>query len=112
MLARSVVTRVRLRLRLWPTLAVLFLLAIALGLGFWQLDRARTKTLRQQAIVRYQQAPAINLTLGKVGEIPPSKYIPYRRIKAYGKFLPEHVVFLENRYYKGRPGFYVLMVPV
>lgn len=93
------------KIRLVPALLIALVMAVTIRLGFWQRDRAHQKEALQAQIERYEHAPA-----QPVGAEPiPVASIAYHRVKAVGRFLPERVVYLDNRPYQDRPGFYVVM---
>jgi surfeit locus 1 family protein len=93
------------KIRLLPALLILFVVAVTIRLGFWQRDRAHQKEALQAQIERYEHA-----SLRTVGAQPiPLASIEYHRVRAVGRFMPEHVVYLDNRPYQDRPGFYVVM---
>jgi cytochrome oxidase assembly protein ShyY1 len=93
------------KIRLVPTLLILLVMAVTIRLGFWQRDRAHQKEALQAHIEQFEHAPAEN-----VGAQPiPLAAIEYHRVRAVGRFMPEHVVYLDNRPYQDRPGFYVVM---
>jgi len=93
------------KIRLVPTLLILLVMAVTIRLGFWQRDRAHQKEALQAQIERYEHAGA--QTVG--AEPIPVASIEYHRVRAVGRFMPEHVVYLDNRPYQDRPGFYVVM---
>lgn len=94
-----------LKIRFWPFLAILIAVALAVRLGFWQLDRAHQKEALAAQLMRYQNSTPIPLGASRL----PLKEIEYHRVRARGRFMPERVVYLDNRAYNARPGFHVLM---
>lgn len=93
------------KIRLIPALLILFVMAVTIRLGFWQRDRAHQKEAVQAAIERSENAPARTVTAEPV----PLASIQYHRVRATGHFLPQQVVYLDNRPYNDQPGFYVVM---
>ncbi len=93
------------KIRLIPALLILFVMAVTIRLGFWQRDRAHQKEAVQAAIERSENAPARTVT----AETVPLASIQYHRVRATGHFLPQQVVYLDNRPYNDQPGFYVVM---
>jgi cytochrome oxidase assembly protein ShyY1 len=71
-------------------------------LGFWR-DRAHQKEALQADIVRYEHAAPVDLGAQPVALAS----IEFHRVRAKGRFMPEQVVFLDNRPYNDQPGFYV-----
>jgi cytochrome oxidase assembly protein ShyY1 len=93
-----------LKVRFWPALAVLLVVAVTLRLGFWQRDRAHQKEVLQAQIDRFEHATPI-----AVGErVLPLAEIEFRRVVARGRFMPELTVYLDNRPHNDQPGFYVV----
>ncbi len=94
----------RFKLTLVPTLVVLVLLPLLVGLGFWQLDRAGQKqALQRDYLQRGQMSP---LELG--GQRLDPKLDDLRRATGRGRFEPLHQILLDNRVHHGQPGFHVL----
>lgn len=93
----------RFRPGLWPTLAVLALLPLLLGLGFWQLQRAEEKRalLAEQAARR--AAPVVGL-IGLAALDEPG----FRRVRLVGEFDAAHSLLLDNRLRGGRVGVELL----
>lgn len=93
------------KFRLVPTLLILLVMAVTIRLGFWQRDRAHQKEALQAQIERYESAPPQT-----VGAAPlPLGAIDFHRVRATGTFMPNLVVYLDNRPYDDQPGFYVVM---
>jgi surfeit locus 1 family protein len=93
------------KIRFWPALIILVVMAITVRLGFWQRDRAHQKEALNAQIVAFEQAP-----VQRVGAAPIAlKDINFHRVTARGTFMPDRVVYLDNRPYMDQPGFYVVM---
>ena len=93
------------KIRLVPALLIVLVMAVTIRLGFWQRDRAHQKEALQAQIDRYEHASA-----QPVGAAPIAlSSIEYHRVRAVGRFVTNHVVYLDNRPYQDRPGFYVVM---
>jgi cytochrome oxidase assembly protein ShyY1 len=93
------------KIRLVPALLILIVMAVTIRLGFWQRDRALQKEALQAQIERYEAAPP-----QIVGATPlPLKDMEFHRVRATGTFMPDLVVYLDNRPYNDQPGFYVVM---
>lgn len=95
------------KIRLLPALLVLLVVALTTALGFWQLDRAHQKEARQHQLVAAAAGPVIDLMAHPTR--PTLDEVAYHRVAVRGRFLAEHVVYLENRPYNDQPGFYVVM---
>lgn len=93
------------KFRLVPALLILLVMAVTIRLGFWQRDRAHQKEALQANIERYEHAPAQPVSAQPI-EL---RSIEYHRVRAIGRFMPQHVVYLDNRQYRDQPGFYVVM---
>lgn len=78
-----------------------------LSLGFWQLDRAEQKRIRQQTIgdrlsARPTPLEELDLSDGR----PPE----FSRVLLEGEYLTNRSVFLVNKFYQGQPGYEVFTV--
>lgn len=94
-----------LKIRFWPALIVLIVVAVTVRLGFWQRDRAHQKEALQARIERFEQASPISLDDRR----PALAEVEFHRIVARGRFVPDSTVYLDNRLYNDQPGFYVVM---
>jgi len=93
------------KIRLLPALLILIVIAVTVRLGFWQRDRAHQKEALQAHITQFENAPAQQL-----GNAPIAlRDIEFHRVRAVGRFIPEQVVYLDNRPYNDQAGFYVVM---
>ncbi len=93
------------KIRWMPALLILIVVAVTLRLGFWQRDRAHQKESLQARITQFENAPA-----QPIGGAPIAlKDIEFHRVRALGSFVPDKVVYLDNRPYNDQPGFYVVM---
>jgi surfeit locus 1 family protein len=88
-----------------PAFLILLVMAVTIRLGFWQLDRAHQKEMLEAQIVRYEHGTPQVVTAAPVA----LKSIEFHRVRAYGRFVPRNVVYLDNRPYRDQPGFYVVM---
>lgn len=97
--------RIRFRFRLIPFVATVLLIALGISLAQWQTRRGDQKQAIENAMKqRGAEAP---LQLGAA--LQDVDQIEYRRVTVRGEFVPNWPVYLDNRSYKGSPGFYVLM---
>jgi surfeit locus 1 family protein len=93
------------KIRLVPALLIVLVMAVTIRLGFWQRDRAHQKEALQAQIDRYEHASP-----QPVGASPIAlSSIEYHRVRAVGRFMAGHAIYLDNRPYQDRPGFYVVM---
>ena len=97
--------RIRFRFRLIPFVVTVLLIALGISLAQWQARRGDQKQAIENAIrQRGAEAPVqLGAALQDVDRIE------YRRVTVSGEFVPGWPVYLDNRSYKGSPGFYVLM---
>ncbi|KAF1051371.1 MAG: hypothetical protein GAK43_02433 [Stenotrophomonas maltophilia] len=92
-----------LRPGLAPTLVVLVLLPVLLGLGFWQLARAAEKrSLLAAAEARRELPPR------PVAELPSLAEPAFARVRLQGRFDTAHSVLLDNRTRDGVAGVELL----
>jgi cytochrome oxidase assembly protein ShyY1 len=97
--------RLRFRFRVIPFLATVLLVALGIVLGNWQQGRAAQKiALRDKLAQRSAEPP---LELGPL--VTPLEPLEYRRVRVTGQFVSGWPVFLDNRPFQGRSGFYLLM---
>ena len=76
------------------------------ALGFWQLRRAAAKEVLQQQIDA--AAKAEPTPPGPRAFDEPASLV-HRHVRLQGRWLPDRVVYLDNRPQAGQAGFYVLM---
>jgi surfeit locus 1 family protein len=97
--------RLSFRFRWVPFLATALVVAVGVSLGNWQLRRAEQKlTLQQQILARAEFVPF------NANSFPPAQAPEeFRRVIAEGEFISAWPVYLDNRPYQGRAGFYLLM---
>ncbi len=97
--------RLRFRFRPIPLIATVVLVALGIALGNWQERRAAAKTALRDQIVRRSAEPPVDL-----GPAPASlASLEFRRVRVTGQFVTSWPIFLDNRPYQGRSGFYLLM---
>ena len=90
--------------RLWSTVAAAVVIAIMLQLGNWQLSRAQEKESRQERLDLLSQQPAIALSAAPVK----LEDFQYRRVEARGVYVPMHTIYLDNKIYRGIPGYHII----
>ena len=87
-----------------------FVTALGIGstasLGVWQLGRALQKEALQLAIDKQSALPA--LTGQNLLTVTDETTTVHRRAVLTGAWLPQHMVFLDNRQMDAKPGFFVL----
>lgn len=88
---------------LWPTLTFGVVFPILLGLGYWQMHRAGEKQmLVEQRAMGEVTAP---LTLSSGSQLTESDR--YRQAVVRGHYAAEQQWLLDNRVYRGQPGYHV-----
>ncbi len=95
----------RFRFRLIPFVAATVAVVIGCLLGQWQLHRAADKEAIEAKLSMRATAPMLVLDARSTD----LQDVEYHRIPVKGEFIRDWPVYLENRPYKGVPGFYVLM---
>jgi cytochrome oxidase assembly protein ShyY1 len=95
----------RFRFRFIPLIATVAVVALGLSLGNWQQRRAEEKTALGARLAAGNAAAP--LQLGAV--TLPAQQAEFRRVRVTGQFVPGWPVYLDNRPYQGRAGFYMLM---
>ena len=88
-----------------PFIAAAIVVSVGLSLGNWQLNRAEQKRALQQQMMARAEFEPINLNALPENHISEE----FRRITAEGEFISSWAVYLENRPYQGKAGFYLLM---
>ena len=97
--------RIRFHFRLIPFVVTAALVVLGIALAQWQGRRAEQKLqIAAQLQARAVQAP---LQLSETMVVPQD--VEFRRVSVRGEFVREWPVYLDNRPYNGRPGFYVIM---
>ncbi|HEV7815376.1 MAG TPA: SURF1 family protein [Janthinobacterium sp.] len=95
----------RLGFRPIPFAAMVVVVVIGILMGNWQARRAEQKiALGARLVARNSAAPLI---LGPQPVNPDA--IELRRVAVTGRFVPGWALYLDNRPYNGRAGFYLLM---
>lgn len=87
-----------------PTLATILLLPLLLGLGIWQLDRARQKEALQAQFAQQLTLPVVALDTLELSQPEAQRY---RQISAHGDYDKEQQILLDNQVVQRQPGYYV-----
>jgi surfeit locus 1 family protein len=95
--------RYRFEPALWPSVAFALVFPVLLGLGYWQTDRAGAK----QDLVEQRAATEIAAPLTLDGHMPLGDADRYRPAEVRGRYLAEQQWLLDNRVYRGQPGYHV-----
>lgn len=93
------------RFKLIPFVATVLVVALGIQLGHWQTRRAEQKIAVQAQLA--QGAEAVPVTLD--GAPLAADAVAWRRVTVRGEFVRHWPVYLDNRPYQGRAGFYLLM---
>lgn len=95
----------RFRFSLWPTLAAVAGIALALALGNWQLDRGHEKAALRQKLKTADREPLIAMPAAAIR----AEDIAWRRVEVRGRFEPKHAVLIDNRVLHGAVGYHIVM---
>lgn len=87
-----------------PTIATFLLLPLLIGLGCWQLDRAHQKKIIEEAFEKHQ--PVLSI---KDLKQPFNALLRYRPVRVIGHYDNSHVILIDNKTYKHRPGVHVIV---
>lgn len=93
------------RFKLIPFVATLLVVALGVQLGNWQSRRAEQKIALQDKLSQGAQSAPLVLD----GAPLAADTVAWRRITVSGEFVRGWPVYLDNRPYQGRAGFYLLM---
>lgn len=93
------------RFKLIPFVATVLVVALGIQLGNWQTRRAEQKIALQDKLAQGAQAAPLVLD----GAPLAADAVAYRRVTVRGAFVRNWPVYLDNRPYQGRAGFYLLM---
>lgn len=97
--------RLSFRFRWIPFVATAVVVAIGIALGNWQQQRAADKeAAAHQLSVLAEMPPLAASALPR--DTPPELF---RRIEAEGEFIADWPLYVDNRPYEGKAGFYLLM---
>ena len=91
--------------RFIPFLAAIIVALIALSLGNWQSRRAEEK--QRLASEQALQAALPPLDMQSLNEAKAPAY--FRSVQITGSFIAQWPIYLDNRPYQGKAGFYLLM---
>jgi surfeit locus 1 family protein len=88
---------------LWPSVAFMLLFPLLIGLGVWQAERAGAK----QELVEQRAASEIVAPLALRRQMTLTNDDRYRPAEVRGHYLSEQQWLLDNRVYRGQPGYHV-----
>lgn len=88
----------------WTAFVAAGLCAAGIALGNWQSGRAAEKRAIAERVASYERSPALKLGADPVAAVD---YL-WHKVEARGEFDTGRTVFLGNRLYRGKPGFYVV----
>jgi surfeit locus 1 family protein len=91
--------------RFWPTVIMLTMMAIVIGLGTWQLHRRAWKTELLATIAQRMGGEAVALP---AAIDTPSDWT-FRRVTVAGRFDPDHTIWLYGRTHDGKVGVHLLV---
>lgn len=108
MTLRLSLSRRRFRPALWPTLALLLLVAATVVLGNWQRHRAQDKqSLRDQYEAASRAAPFELGAAAATVAADPAR-LRFRAVRAQGIYDAAHQLMIDNKVHQGHPGFDVV----
>ncbi len=87
-----------------PTLMMLILLPVFIGLGFWQLQRAEEKRQILAKQVERQQSAPIQLE----GVLEYSEEMRYRPVRVRGTFDTRYQIYIDNKIHQGQVGYQIV----
>lgn len=87
-----------------PTLAMIVMIALTLFLANWQLNRADQKRALQARYDLMQKDPAVTLPSKQTD----SPSLLYQKVSLQGRFDFSHQIYIDNKLYQGRAGYYVI----
>lgn len=93
------------RFKLIPFVATVLVVALGIQLGNWQERRAAQKIMLQAKLAQGNASAAIPLD----GAPLAAGAVEFRRVSVSGEFVASWPLYLDNRPYQGRAGFYLLM---
>ena len=91
--------------RFIPFLAAVMVALIALSLGNWQSRRAEEKQRLASEQTLHAALPPLDMQLLNEGKAPAY----FRSVQMTGSFIAQWPIYLDNRPYQGKAGFYLLM---
>jgi surfeit locus 1 family protein len=91
--------------RLWSSVAAGVVLLLMLGLGNWQLNRAREKLELEGRLEELTKQPPVSLPATLVN---PDEY-QFRHVEVQGRFAEPYTIYLDNRIYHGIAGYHVIV---
>jgi cytochrome oxidase assembly protein ShyY1 len=97
---------IRFRFSWMPFIATAVVVAIGIALGNWQVRRAHEKEAIEASLQTRDAQAAIILNANGTYE---PEAVEYRRVHVKGSFIREWPLYLDNRPYERRAGFYMLM---
>jgi cytochrome oxidase assembly protein ShyY1 len=101
----DIVMPIKFRFGWIPLLATVVVMAIGISLGNWQTRRAAEKEAIEAKLTEREAASPLSLK----ADAQPLEEIEYRQAVVRGEFVSSWPIYLDNRPYQGRAGFYVLM---
>jgi len=98
----------RFRFKFVPFLATVAVVAAGLALGNWQRHRAEEKTALGERLAAGNAAAPLQLDASVLSPVQAAQ-AEFRRVRVSGQFVRDWPIYLDNRPYQGRAGFYLLM---
>lgn len=90
--------------QLIPTIFIIFVVPIFIGLGIWQLDRADQKRAVTHTLEQRRNLPPLQLSTSNIN----FQQAEFRTLSGEGTFLQDKSILIENRKYRGKTGFHII----
>jgi surfeit locus 1 family protein len=100
----SFLARRQFRPTLWPTLALVVLVAATVSLGNWQRHRAEEKEALRMQFDAAEREPPIQLS----ATASATTTLRYHLVRASGEFAARAQVLIDNKVHAGQPGYHVV----
>ena len=94
----------RFRPRWWGGLLALAACSAAITLGNWQTRRAQEKHALAERFEQAARATPVRVPPAAA----PAEALVFKRLAATGEYQPQFTILLDNKVYRGRPGYFVV----
>ncbi|UJP05997.1 MAG: SURF1 family protein [Nitrosomonas sp.] len=90
--------------KVWAVLVSITLIAVFISLGNWQLSRAAEKNKQYEELILKSKQPPVRMA----GSLIKLQDYQFREIEAYGEFINDLTIYIDNKVYQGRAGYHVI----
>src|SRR5689334_14312000 len=94
----------RFRPRWWGFALALAASVVTISLGNWQSRRAEEKRALADRFEAAGRSDPVSVPVAPA----PNAALKFHRLKAKGHFVPQYTILLDNKVYRGRPGYFVV----